>query len=344
MFRLSPKHGLLNENMKRRWRRIRYRFEWLGLVLLTRLLPLLPRRAVVWLAHGVAWVAFRFDRRGRGFALSNLEAVFGNHYSASERWDIARLSYHHFARTMFDLFWSSALTQENYARYIEIENPEVLQQLRAKGESAVVVCIHHGHFEWASLAAGFQGVRGKIVTETFKNKQVATFFRKCREVSGHQIIPQESSMIRMLKHVRRGGVAGMLADLNLRPSDAATVIDTFGMKMCVTFLHAVLAQRGGAKLIPAEGMALPNGKCRVKFHPALKIAPDASLQQISQQCWDFFEPTIRGNPAHWLWAYKHWRFKPRGLVGKYPSYSQECIEFDRLLERINSRDSISRAA
>ena len=304
--------------------------------LLAHLLPLLPRRVVVWMANGLSGLVFRFDARGRAVTLANLEAAFGEQYTAAQRLKIARGSYRNFARTMFDLFWAKALTQKNYRRYIKVENAHILHELQQRGDSAVMVCIHHGNFEWASLAVGFEGTPVTIVTERLKNPSVSNFFKRCRETSGHRIIAQESSMIRLLKHVRRGGVAGMLADLNLRPHEAATVIDTFGMKMCVTFLHSVLAQRGPAKLVPTEGISLPDGTCRVVFHPPLEIAPDATVQQIAQQCWDFFEPTIRAKPQDWLWAYRHWRYKPSNTSQRYPYYATPCKEFDRLLDSLQT--------
>ena len=331
--------------MRRRWIRIRHRLEWLGLGLLANLLPLLPRRVVVWVANGLSGLVFRFDSRGRAVTLANLEAAFGDQYTPAQRLKIARGSYRNFARTMFDLFWAKALTPKNYRRYIKVENAHILHALQRRGESAVMVCIHHGNFEWASLAVGFEGTPVTIVTERLKNPSVSNFFKRCRETSGHRIIAQESSMIRLLKHVRRGGVAGMLADLNLRPHEAATVIDTFGMKMCVTFLHSVLAQRGPAKLVPTEGISLPDGTCRVVFHPPLEIAPDATVQQIAQQCWDFFEPTIRANPQDWLWAYRHWRYKPNNATQSYPYYATPCKEFDRLLESLRTpKEKIPQAA
>lgn len=330
--------------MKRNWLKIRHRLEWLGIGLLTSLVPLLPRRAVLVLADFFSGVAFRYDTRGRAVTLANLEAAFGGRYTPEQRWEIARASYRNFARTMLDLFWAKALTRENYRRYIKIENAAVLRELEARGESAVLVCIHHGNFEWASLATGFEGASAMIVTDRFKNPRVSRFFKSCREASGHRIIAQKSSMLRLLKQVRRGGLAGMLTDLNLRPNEAATVIDAFGMKMCVTFLHSVLVQRGPARLVPVEGVSLPDGTCRVVFHPPLEIAPDASVQQIAQRCWDFFEPTIRANPHDWLWAYRHWRYQPDNAARPYPYYATRCAEFDRLLASVTAPKVWSQAA
>jgi Kdo2-lipid IVA lauroyltransferase/acyltransferase len=330
--------------MKRRWRKIRYRLEWFGLVLLTNFVPLVPRRGVARLSRWIGLLAFRFDSRGRTVALANIAAAFGDQYTAAQRTAIARTSYCNFSRTVFDLFWAKALTRENYRRYIKVENAQVLHELRARGESAVMVCIHHGNFEWTSLATGFEGTSAMIVTENFKNQRLTDFFKNCRERSGHRIISQDSSMLRLLKHARKGGVAGLLVDLNLRPSEAATVIDAFGMKMCVTFLHAILVQRGPARLVPAEGRSLPDGTCQVVFHEPLVIAPDATFQQIAQQCWNYFEPTIRAHPEEWLWAYRHWRYKPAQAQREYPFYATVSPEFDRLLAPAGTRSAVSRAA
>lgn len=303
------------------------------------LMPKLPRRVVALLAKIVGTIGYFFDKRGRAVALANLEVAFGDRYSLEQRQQIICASYRDFARTMFDLFWAPALNLENFRRYMRIENAEVVEKMRARGESAVFITIHHGNFEWASLATGFVGFPTTIVTDRFKNGQVSAFFKECRQASGHRIIPQEASMIRLLKHVRRGGCSGMLVDLNLKPSEAATVIDTFGMKMCVTFLHAVLAQRGPACLVPVEGFSERDGTCRVIFHDPLEIPLDATHQQIAQLCWDYFEPIIRAHPQRWMWAYKHWRFKPQNASGNYPFYARATPEFDQLLAKVAVRES-----
>ena len=343
-FVMTGKHGLITPPMKRRWRKFRYRLEWLGLVLLTTLVPLLPRRVVVLLAKGLGTLGYVFDKRGQKVALANIEAAFGDRYTPEQRVQIARASYQNFGRTMCDLFWARALTPKNFRRYLHVENIEVLHRLQARGESAVLICMHHGNFEWASLAAGFEGVPATIVTETFKNAQLSEFFKRCREVSGHRIIPQESSMIRLLKHVRKGGVAGVLVDLNLNPDKAATIIDTFGMKMCVTYLHAVLAERGPARLVPLVSLSQPDGTCRVVCHEPLEIPAGATHQQVAQLCWNYFEPAVRNNPHQWLWAYKHWRFKPRDTARKYPFYANETNEFESLLAHVREAEVIADAA
>src|SRR5947207_2207115 len=86
--------------MRSRWKRIRYRLEWAGLVLATKLIPLCSRKVCYHLAQ-VAGVLLSFlDRQGYRVALSNLEVAFGDQLSARKRRKIARESFQHFAGTM----------------------------------------------------------------------------------------------------------------------------------------------------------------------------------------------------------------------------------------------------
>lgn len=276
--------------------------------------------------------AFYLDARGRKVAFANLACVFPEKPEAVRRY-IARRSYQIFARTMLDLFWSTRLTPENWRRYIEVVVDEEGFRRECHEHGAVSMCIHWGNFEWSSHAVGFLGVPTMIVAESFKNPRLGAFFKAAREVSGHTIIDQEKSMIRLLKRVKHHESAGMLVDLTLAPDQAAVPINAFGRKMCVTMMHAVLAQRGGARMFPVDGIPLPDGRCRIVINPALQLPEGANVQQIAQACWDFYESRIREHPELYLWAYKHWRYRPAAApVSDYPFYANVSKKFEKLLQ------------
>ena len=312
-----------------RWKSFRYRLEWAGCAGLAWLVRRLPRRACVGLARGLGALAYRLDTRGRRVALANLEMVLGGRTDARTRETLARRSYQSFARNIIDLLWAPRVHAENRDRYLVVEgNP------RPEGARGIVyLCIHWGNFEWASIATGLQGISCQVVAESFKNPHLSAIFNGARQSAGHQIIPQENSMIRLLKQVRRGGGAGMLADLTLRPEQAAACIEAFGRPICTTLLHGVLAERGGALLIPVHGEPLPDGRTRVTYDPPLDIPPGATPAQIAQLCWDHYAPKIEARPELWLWAYKHWRYRPKAAApADYPFYANPSGRFEKLLQ------------
>jgi len=285
------------------------------------------------------------DSRGRAVALANLESVFGARYDRLQREEIARCSYQNFARTMLDLFWAVRLNRVNWQEWMKVEGFDaVRERLAQEGRGTVLMGVHQGNWEWGSLAAGFLEFGNILVAESFKTPRLTEIFRDHRQHSGQTLIDQENSLLKMLRAVKRRGATGMLIDLNLRPNQAATVIEAFGpdgLKMCVPLLHAVLAQRAGALLIPVETQPEPNGICRIIAHPAVELPQGAEVSEIAQRCWDAFEPIIRGRPESYLWAYKHFRYRPHAApVGRYPAYSNESGKFEKLLrsqERASAR-------
>jgi Kdo2-lipid IVA lauroyltransferase/acyltransferase len=312
------------------WKRIRYRLEWAGVKALAFVIPLLSRKGCAALARLTGRIAFAVDKTGRAVTLSNIRAALGAEYSEAEQLRIGRESYQSFARTMLDLFWAPRLAQPGWEKYIEIIGAE---NLRVEGcDRYCVLCAHEAGVEWASLACGIINLRGALLSEAFKNPRLDEIFTRLRSTTGQEVWTRQMSMLRMLKRLQRGGgIVGMLIDLTIPPSQAALVLDTFGLQMCNTALHAILHQRTGALMVPLYAQPRADGSYRVIIEPALDIPEGATTQQIAQIVWDKLEKRIRANPGRWMWNYKHWRFRPKGEEGaRYPYYARESGRFEKL--------------
>jgi Kdo2-lipid IVA lauroyltransferase/acyltransferase len=316
--------------MRSRRKRLRYRLEWAGLALAVRLVPLLSRRACLYLAQLLGALMSIFDRRGRAVALSNLEAAFGNQLTPRNRKRIMRESFQHFARTMIDLLWSPRLTRENFSRYIELQNFEEIARDNPE-RSFIVACYHYSNFEWLSLACGFLDLVSTIISQEFKNPELDSIFRNLRQQPGHELIPRHRGIIRLYKILRRKGRTALLVDLTIPPRQGAVAIDCLGLKKSVTSAHAWLHKQTGVALIPAHCEPLKGGRYRLIFHPKIQNTETMTLREIAQACWDSFEPYLRKNPAPWLWMYKHWRYKPRHTDRAYPFYADSWNAFERIL-------------
>ena len=327
--------------MRSRWKRLRYRLEWVGLLLATKLIPLLSRENCLRLARTVGAGALIVDRHYRKVALSNLEVAFGNQFSVKKRRKIVRESFQNFARTLVDFFWSPNLTPENFSRFITLQNFEECVDATRQNRGLIIVCYHYGNFEWLSPACGFAGVRTTLVTQEFRNSLLDPIFRKMRERAGHEVISRKGSMVHLYKVLRRKGAIALLADLTVRPRHGV-VINCFGLKKSVTAAHAWLHERTGAPIVPAHCEPLPKGRCRVIFHPKIDQTAGMTHQQIAQACWNSFEPYVRKNPAPWLWMYKHWRYRPADAGRSYPFYVRVSPAFERITQREKERGTSER--
>ncbi|HEY7001277.1 MAG TPA: lysophospholipid acyltransferase family protein [Candidatus Udaeobacter sp.] len=318
--------------MRSRWKRIRYRFEWVGLYLATKLIPLCSRKVCYQLAQAAGALLSFLDRRRYRVALENLTVAFGDQLSANERRKITRESFQHFARTMIDLLWSPRLTPLNFRWYVELKNFEETKRDTGLERSMIIACYHYSNFEWLSLSCGFLELKGTIISQEFKNSLLDPIFKSLREQSGHELVPRERGIMRLYKVLRRRGRTALLVDLTVPPSQGAVAIDCFGLKTSVTSAHAWLNERTGVPIIPAHCEALSNGRYRLVFHPKISNTGGMTPQQIAQACWNSFEPYVRKNPAPWLWMYKHWRYRPENPDRPYPFYANPYRPFEEMLK------------
>ena len=311
------------------WKRFRYKLEWVGLLCLTWIVPKLPPRLAYGIGGALGSLAFRFDKRGRSVALENLTFIFGKENSPQEIEQIAKESYCSFARTVIDQLRSSLLTRQNYTQFAPIVAEE-FESHRDTG--AIWVTPHYSNFEWIALVAGFRDFKFTVVAQDFKNEALTAIYKKNREVSGHDVIPQKNALIKLLRALKNNGHAAFLTDLTIPPSKAATVIECFGKKTCVTAIHAELQLRTGLPIIPGICIPLSDGTYEMRGYKPLRFGPQDTKQSIAQACWDAFENVIRENPAPWLWMYKHWRYLPsQDAAESYPSYARPSQEFEDMI-------------
>ncbi len=318
-----------------RWKRARYRVEYLGLALAAWLLPKLPYDVLWQLGCFLGRIVFALDARGRSVSLENLRIAFGDRYCLEERECIARESYTCFARNMLCLFWSPAIEGMDVESVNNLVKVSGLDSDPAHGDPkspGVYFLGHFSNFEWLSLYSARLVNPGFVIAQEFKNPALNPIFDRLRSGTGHQIISRNRAIIRMLKHLRSGGKVGAAADLSVDPKQGGIPIRCFGLWSSGSPMAAILAMREKVPLFLSEIYPEDNGGMRIFYHGRLSLPEEASGREISQACWDCAESVIKKHPELWLWNYKHWRFRPSwDDPKKYPSYSNPSKRFDAVL-------------
>ncbi len=310
---------------------MRYGLEHLLLFMAEKLIPKLPLNFVRAGASVLGKIAWALDLRGRRVIRENLRIALGELHSEAERRRIERANYGVFARTFMELFWGRRLRAEDWDRYFVLTCDTPAAQEAATGGQCIFATAHCGNFEWLSLGRALRFGPSMIIAQDFKNPPLTGIFRRLRSFGGQHIIPQEGAMLRLFRHLKKGGSAAALVDLNTRPDQSATVIRRFGCWSSISVLHVALAARTGLPLVPALALPLPDGRWELRFMDPILLNADAPWQQAAQQCWDAMEPILRRHPEHWMWLYKHWRYLPPDEpAASYPAYANRSRAFDRL--------------
>ena len=180
----------------------RQKIEFAGLSAGSRFVAHLPFGFLPVLATAAGSLIYWLDHRSRKVALANLEAAFPGKFSASRKSLIARKSFIHFARTMFELFWAPNMDEEFFRRHVVFEGLERDYARKDPQKPAIYACFHLGNFEWLALAGAYSISPGPVIAQRFKNPLLGPVFDRLRTSTGNQVIPQERAMIRMLKFLK----------------------------------------------------------------------------------------------------------------------------------------------
>jgi KDO2-lipid IV(A) lauroyltransferase len=310
----------------------RYWLEWLLVSFFGRLVPIFPLGILQKIADAAGSLVFWADAKGRAVALANLEVVYGSEFDLEQRRYIAKRSLQILGRNFLELFWTTRLTRENVDDFVSFEDPERLRELIESDVPVIAITPHFGNVELAGTFIGLKGKPFTIISQPFKNERLTPIFRRLREACGNKIIVPENAVVRLLRGLRAGESVFLFTDLTLKLRDSAVVIEGFGLKMRVTQIHAFLHQRTGYPIVPWVTLPRGDGGYVVRILPWLRFPPGLSYQQITQACWNQFEPIIRANPEYWLWVYKHWRYKPSAAMRQYPFYANQSTQFDLEIE------------
>lgn len=314
-------------------RRARYALECAVLRAAVWTIPKLPRFLVRWIAAALGTLAWLGDFRGRRTGMENLRIALGPNVPPSRRRSILRQSYRLLARNFLDLFWSPRFRPETWDRWFTIQFDTEAAREAYKSNNCVYASAHLGAFEILNVAKALHGNISMTIAQKLKNPGAAAIFTKLRRVGDRQeMIPQEGAMLRIFRHLKRGGSAAALVDLKVNVLRDGTPMRMFGLPVSVSPLHCVLAQRTGVPVVPFMALPVSGGRYIIRYCDPLNIPADESIPSAMQRCWAVFEPLIREKPELWMWTYKHWRYLPEGAdPATYPSYARHLPEFDMML-------------
>src|SRR5438552_3420684 len=135
--------------------------------------PPAPARAV---AGGLAWLAYRVDRRHRLVAHDNLKHAFGDRLNDAERDALVRSVYHHFCTLLVEIIQAPRrLHAHNWRRHLDLPHGRRLVECLLSGRPLMIVTGHLGNWEIAGFALGLLGFQTYAVARPLDNPYLDAF-------------------------------------------------------------------------------------------------------------------------------------------------------------------------
>jgi KDO2-lipid IV(A) lauroyltransferase len=269
------------------------------------------------LARGLAWLAYRIDRRHRLVAIDNLRHA-SPQLDAAAIDRLARASYLHFATMVVEMMrLPRVLRRANIYAYVRHAHPDDLPhllRLANSGRPKLVLTGHFGNWELLSYVTGVYGLRGGIVARRLDNPYLDRYLAAFRSQVGLTLLDKNADYPRILEIMTQGGGLGMVADQDAGPR--GLFVTFFGRPASTFKSIGLLSLEYGAPII-VVGVARISQPMQYRFYFEDVIYPEDyaaradACRAITQRYTDALERLVRRHPEQYFWVHRRWKHQPQ---------------------------------
>lgn len=208
-------------------------------------------------------------------------------------------------RTLIEIYSGEAFKSRAVNAPITGPGLEALEQARTSGRPVILVTGHFGNYDVVRAALIARGHNMGALYRPMRNPYFNAHYVRAISAIGEPMFRQgPAGMKQIVKHLRAGGVLGILTDLN---NFAGAELDFFGKPALTSLITAELALKYDAALIPVYALRKPDGLTFeiIAQAPIAASDPETMTQKVN----DGLEELVREAPGQWFWIHKRWKPK-----------------------------------
>ena len=270
----------------------------------------LPNRFALALGRLTGRVCYHRLHKKRAVVYSNLKTAFGASKSPSELRRISCKLFENFGENFVDLLRLSVISRSGFDHYVQLMcRGHVVESLK-NGKGVVILAIHSGSWELASIVGSMLGFPYKIVVNAQrKATRLEKLLNSYRRAGGGDIITTGFGARDIIKSLRnneilslvvdQGGKEGILINFLGRTASMSTGAMRLGLKydvpICPVFIYR--DRNGHHRLVVSQPLTLSKTGDE---EADIKINLSAALRQFEQWVCEF--------PSEYMWFYKVWKY------------------------------------
>ncbi len=200
----------------------------------------------------------------------------------------------------------------------EVEGLGVFQKALSKNKGVIVLAPHLGNWE---LVVHYLSQYSPMTAMFAPPKQafLNDIMRHARQSSGATLVPADASGVRaQLKHLKKGGLIGILPDQQPKAGHAGVFVPFMGNQAYTMLLVNNLAKRTGAVplMVFAKRLGIGEGY-KLCIQTAPKAIADSDEEIAATAMNKAVADCVRLAPAQYQWTYKRFKVQPEGEVSPY---------------------------
>jgi Kdo2-lipid IVA lauroyltransferase/acyltransferase len=266
------------------------------------------------LARGLAWLAYRIDKRHRLVAADNLRQAFPDRYLGEVPMEDIRAIYRHFCNLMIEIVHlPRRLHPTTWRRYLDLQGGRQFVDALLSGRPLMLVTGHFGNWEMGGYALALFGFKTYAIARPLDNPYCDDFLRSFRERTGQGILAKNGDFERIQSILANGGVVATLADQDA--GQRGLFVNYFGKPASTHKAVALLALQYKVPMLVMGVRKLGDPMhFQTVFADMIKPEeyenrPDA-VKAITQRYTTALEHVVRSAPHQYFWLHRRWKHQP----------------------------------
>ena len=312
----------------KKFKKIRYIFEYICVMIVYYFIRLLPLPLVFKLASFLGYSLYYFYPPARKLIIANLSVAFPEK-TKSELKKIAKKNCSNIILMLLEFFWfinrhDKLLKRLTMDPLIE----KTLKECSAAKRGVIWVTPHIGNWEVARVAqTSLEAIKMAVVARPLNNPYLDEIINYGRKADGSEVISSKGAVKGMINALKKGRLIATLIDQNTRARDGGMFVDFFGLPVCTSRAPALFGRKFDAYL--GVGGAIRKPGC--KYETFLRLLPKdtseyTSDEELIQDLMKLTEEVIKEYPEQYLWFYERWCYIPETISSEkkkfYPYYSK----------------------
>lgn len=276
----------------------------------------LPYRFNLFLARRIGFILYFCLNKKRNVVESNLKTAFCDRLSPSEIRSLSREVFKNFVCSCMDLLTLHKIKAQGFEKVVTLEGRENIEQAMSKGNGCILLAVHSGSWELASLVGSMCNYPYNVVAnEQSKTPMLDELLNDYRRLAGAKVIPSKTAtrdIIRALQNkeivslvLDQGGKDGIPVEFLGKTASMSTGAIRLGLKYQTPICLVWIERKNDNKQV-------------LKVFPQLQLEVSGDLEKDvivnTQKAVRYFEGLLRAHPSEGLWFYKIYKYSNQADV------------------------------
>lgn len=277
----------------------------------------LPLKMALWLGRMMGTLAYYWDVKHKSQAYANLKVAFSHTKSSDEIKKITKNLFQNYGQNLIELFRMPLMNSSRFEGYIKVEGKEHVGEALKKGKGVILLAMHFGSWELASLASARLGFPYKVMVRSQKKySRLDDLLNAHRAGGGYVPISRGLGTRDFVKSLKNNEVVGMVVDQGGRDG---VLVPFFGRQASMSVGALRMGLRGNVPICFCVIIREQDGlHHRMVIHQPFDLENTGNLEQDIaanlKRITKLMEGYICQYPSEYMWFYKIWKYSKEANI------------------------------